>query len=100
MIQVIVLLEAKDADALHTFEKQAIEIVKNHGGKLVAAFEPDARESSSSNITEIHYLQFPDIAAFRKYRADSQHRELSGLREKAISNTTFFVSGNIKDYEK
>ena len=100
MIHVIVLLEAKDADALQAFEKQAVAIMKKYGGKLVAAFEPDASQSSSGNTTEVHYLQFPTIEAFRKYRTDPRHIELTELRKKAILNTTVFVSGRIIDYGK
>ena len=100
MIQVIVLLEVKDTNAFQQFERQAVKIMKRYEGKLVAAFEPDASESSSSNIAEIHYLQFPSIEAFKKYRGDPQHLELSELRKKAISNTTVFVSGSTKDYEQ
>ena len=74
--------------------------MKKYEGKLVAAFEPDASESSSSNIAEVHYLQFPTIDEFRKYRTDPRHIELAELRRKAISNTTVFVSGRIKDYGK
>ena len=86
--------------ALQLFERQAVKIMKKYEGKLVAAFELDASESSSGNIAEIHHLQFPDIEAFKKYRADPQHLELSELRKKAISNTTVFVSGKIKNYEQ
>ena len=100
MIHIIVLLESKDTDALQTFERQAFEVMKKYDGKLVTAFEPDASESSPSDIAEVHYLQFPTIEAFKKYRADPQHIELADLRKKAISNTTIFVSGRIKDYEK
>ena len=97
-IHITVLLEVKNTNALQLFERQAVKIMKKYEGKLVAAFEPDASESSSSNIAEIHHLQFPSIEAFKKYRADPQHLELSELRKKAISNTTVFVSGNTKDY--
>ena len=100
MIHIIVLLESKDAEALQAFERQAFEVMKKYGGKLVTAFTPDASESSSSSIAEIHYLQFPGIDAFKKYRADPQHRELSELRKKAITNTTIFVSANIDGSEK
>lgn len=99
MIQVVVLLEVIDAEAFQEFEKQAAKIMNDYKGKLLAAFEPDASESSSSSITEIHYLQFPSIEAYKQYRADPQHRTLSELRKKAISNTTIFVSGATKGYE-
>ena len=99
-IHITVLLEVKDTHALQLFERQAVKIMKKYEGKLVAAFELDASESSSGNIAEIHHLQFSDIEAFKKYRADPQHLELSELRKKAISNTTIFVSRKIKNYEQ
>jgi len=64
-IHVTVLLEVKDTNALQLFERRAVKIMKKYEGKLVAAFEPDASESSSSNIAEIHHLQFPSIEAFK-----------------------------------
>ena len=100
MVHIVVLLETKDADALHAFERQAVKIMKKYEGKLVAAFEPDASGSSSNNIAEIHILEFPNIEVFNKYRADPHLRELSELRMKAISNITVFVSGTYKDYDK
>lgn len=100
MIQIVVLLEVKDTNALHEIEMQAVKIMDKYEGKLVAAFELDASHSSSSNITEIHYLQFPNIETFISYRADPLHNELSELRANAISNTTVFVSGNAKNYEQ
>ena len=100
MIHIVVLLETKDADALHAFERQAVKIMKKYEGKLVTAFEPDSGESSSSDLAEIHILEFPDIEAFNKYRTDPHLRELSELRMKAISNISVFVSGTYKDYEK
>ena len=68
--------------------------------ELVEEFNllPDYVTGSFSNVAEIHYLQFPSIEAFKEYRADPEHIELSELRKKAISNTTVFVSGNTKDY--
>jgi uncharacterized protein (DUF1330 family) len=100
MIHIVVLLETNDADALQAFERQAVKLMKKYEGKLVTAFEPDASRSSSSNIAEIHILEFPNIEAFNQYRTDPHHRELSELRIKAISNTTVFVSGTHKYYEE
>lgn len=100
MLHIVVLLETKDANALHAFEQQAVKIMKKHEGKLMAAFKPDASGPPSNNIAEIHILEFPNIEAFNKYQADPHLRELSELRMKAISNITVFVSGTYKDYEK
>ena len=99
MIQIIALLEVHDPAAFHEFETKAIKIMEKYEGKLLAAFEPNANESSSSSIGEIHYLQFPSIEAFMQYRLDPQLVEMSELRKQAISSTTIYVSGQFKNYD-
>ena len=98
MIQLVVLLEVIDSAAFQEFEMKAVNIMRSYGGQVLAAFEPDQVASSSSNIAEVHYLQFPNIDVFNNYRRDPQLLEMSELRKKAISGTTIFISGNVKDY--
>lgn len=98
MIKIVVLLEIKDRDAFLLFEQQAIAIMRKYEGKLVAAFEPEKTESSTTNVAEVHYLKFPSIQAYRKYKQDPKLMQLSALREQAIANTTVFVSGKLIDY--
>ena len=98
MIQIVVLLEVKDKIFFEEFERNAIDIMKAYNGKLVSAFEPNKTKSSSQNIDEVHYLQFPSIEAFNNYRKDPKLLEMSELRSKAIINTTIYVSEVIKDY--
>ena len=88
MIQIVVILEVKDRESFMEFETAALEVMKEHGGVLTSAFEPDPVESSPSKAEEVHIIQFPSIEAFRNYRIDSRLKEMSLLRNKAISNTT------------
>lgn len=94
MIKIIVLLEIKEKSSFKEFETKAIKIMKKHNGRLVTAFEPNNEESTLSNVSEVHYLEFPNLDAFNNYRGDSELKELSELRNKGISQTTIIVSGN------
>lgn len=93
MIQIIALLEVKDQSSFKQFEKKAIKIMGKYNGKLLSAFEPNEVESTLPNIGEVHYLEFPDLQAFKNYRGDSELKELAELRNKGISKTIIIVSG-------
>ena len=95
MIQIVVMLEGQDRESFKQFENTALEVMTEHGGKLISAFEPDPVESSPSHVAEVHVIQFPSIEALRNYRVDSRLTERSWLRNKAISNTTVYVSGKM-----
>jgi len=96
---VVVLLEVLDLRASRNFESQALRILERHGGRLLRAFAPDGRESSNSRIGEVHVLEFPDIAAFHAYRADSELASLAALRTQGIGATQIYVSGRSVDYD-
>lgn len=99
MIQILVLLEIKDKSSFKEFENKAIQIMKKYGGRLLTALEPNKGESSDKSVGEIHLLEFPDLEAFRNYRADNDLAELKELRERAISQTSIYVSEKVVIYE-
>ncbi len=98
MIEIVVLLEVKESNSFAEYERNAIKIMRNYGGKLIGAFEPNKTDSTTSHIDEVHYLQFPTIEAFNAYRNDPNLLVMSKLRNKAISNTTVYLSGKLKSY--
>jgi len=93
MIQITVLLEIKDKASFKQYESKAIKIMAKYNGKLISAYEPNETESTLPNINEVHYLEFPDLDTFKKYRADSEFNSLSELRAKGVSKTIVLVSG-------
>ncbi len=98
MIQVIAFIEVKDFVAFCKYETEAVSIMQQYGGKMLSAFEPNESESTEANCSEVHYLEFPDLDSFRRYRRDAKFSEMSALREKAISRTRTIVSGKFKSY--
>ena len=99
MIQIIVLLEVADHISLKAYESQAVTIMHQYGGALVAAFTPNIIESSDGKVGEIHILEFPSLAAFKNYRADPALQALGELRNKAIVSTAVYVADKMIQYD-
>lgn len=99
MITIVALLSIRDADAFDQFEVQAATIMKAHGGRIDSAFRPRVTGSEAAQrVDEIHVLKFPDHGAFDRYRSDDKLLALATLREKAITQSTVYVSATEVDY--
>lgn len=99
MIEIIALIKIKNNDAYVKYETKAVSIMKQHGGRLISAFEVNKNESSEMELSEVHYLQFPDLKAFKEYRENPELVKLVCLRGEAISDIKVIVSGESKSYE-
>lgn len=97
MINILVTLTVKDFSLLAEFERQAVKVMKSHGGELLRAFESHRNDDGSGE--EIHLLEFPSQQAFDAYRADPALDKYAELRNKAISQTQVVVSSTLKMYE-
>ena len=96
IIHILVTLDVLNFDALKEFEQSAVIIMKKYGGKLITAFETQRDVSGTGR--EIHLIEFPDEAAFAKYRSDPDLLGLAALRERAIKHTEVQVSSTFKTY--
>lgn len=63
------------------FERQALSLVRQHGGELLHALEPIATSPSTDPPDEVHILRFPSQRALHDYRADTKllHRHAPSL---------------------
>ena len=75
------------------FERQALLIVRKHGGELLHALKPIAALPPADLPDEVHILRFPSQKALDDYRADPELRLLAGLRAEAISATHLLITG-------
>jgi len=98
MITIVALLTIRDPDAFDQFERQAAVIMNSHGGRIDSAFRPSTAAMPTPNVDEVHVLKFPDHTAFDRYRSDENLLALSTLRQKAISQSTVYVSATEVDY--
>ncbi len=98
MINIVAILEVKDAEAFQEFEQQAMSILNSHGGMLLSAFEADSARSTRSENIEVHYIRFPSIENYDAYRNDQALKELAEMRSIAIQSTEVYVSNGLKTY--
>jgi uncharacterized protein (DUF1330 family) len=98
VIQVVVLLRAGDPGlvGLREFERKVLPVLREHGGRLVYAFEPEKTAPDAPD--EIHILEFPSREHLEAYRGDPRLAKLAALRESAISATTVYVAERSVDY--
>ncbi len=98
MIYILVKLSIVDLHAFDTFERQAIVIMSEHSGELIAAFE--THSDATDELFEHHLLRFPNRESFAAYQADKRLAALKELRSRAIASTEVVVSDRIKDYNR
>ncbi len=98
MITIIALLTIRDPEAFDQFERQAAAIMNSYGGGIDVAFRPKTSSKQTPNVDEVHLLKFPDHDTFDRYRSDDRLLALSTLRQKAISQSTVYVSDIEVDY--
>ena len=96
MHKILAVLQVRDFEALELFERKASEIMSDHGGRIVTAFETNRNEDGSGE--EVHLLEFRNEECFTNYRNDERYLALKSLREKAISNTEVKVELRDKSY--
>ena len=94
MIQIYVRLTVKDFGLLEQFEQQAVAVMGQYNGSVIAAFE--TVHNADDTGEEIHILEFPSADDFAAYRQDTTMAELSALREQAIAGTEVKVSLKLK----
>ena len=99
MLRVLVMLTAHPGrlEALQAYEAAVIPILREHGAKLMAAFRP---EPSVKAPDEIHWLEFPDLAALTAYRADPRVAALADQRAEAVAVSEMFVAAEDFDYDE
>lgn len=99
MISIVALLTVRDRAAFDRFERQAVVIMANYGGRLDTAFRPQAATSEQTpRVDEVHVLKFPSTEAFARYRADDRLAALAALRDEAIAHTSVYVAAQEIDY--
>lgn len=99
MLRIVALLYAgaSGPEALRSFERRALPLVKEHGGRLLLAFAPEDRAAGAPD--EIHVLEFPSRAAFEGYRSDPRVLALAEQRAAAIARSEVYLAAEVIAYE-
>lgn len=91
--------------AFEAYERQALAIVRRHGGVLVTAVRPRPLAAGARPLTdgertpfEIHVLTFPSLAHFQAFQADEELIALRPLRGEAIEATQIYLAEETRVY--
>jgi catechol 2,3-dioxygenase-like lactoylglutathione lyase family enzyme len=83
---VLIRLHPGKQAAFEDFERRSMPILRRHGGSL----EQRLRGTGGEGPDELHFVSFPDEAAFAAYRSDPEYVALADARAAAIRETTVF----------
>ena len=89
VIVAILTVRRSELDSFRKFETVAAGIMLEHGGRFERSVVVDDGEAET--LTEIHWLRFPDEAAFAAYRASPKLAVHRALREASVVQTTIYV---------
>lgn len=71
--------------AFQRFEREALSILREHGGRLEHAIRPVPLPGT--RLCEVHVLAFPSQGAFDAYRGDPRLAALAALRAAVVEET-------------
>ena len=83
---------------LHEFERQAMVVLREHGGRLEKVIRIEKSLGAEPAPHEVHVLWFPSEAHFASYRNDPRLTDLAPLRAQAIKATSVLVGHEADAY--
>jgi len=88
---VVAIIEVRRSElaAFREFEAGAAAIMRQHGGAIEKTVVVD--EGDAETFTEIHFVRFPDAAAYAAYRSSPLLAGLQPLRNAAVVATELHV---------
>ena len=79
-------LKTDDVGAFESFERAAVHVMANHGGRIDHAVRRADTERGDGPF-EVHVVSFPSWSSFDAYRADPAFKALQPERERLIART-------------
>ncbi len=83
------------------FERVAAKIMRKYGGRIEKVMRPESSASTGAIIpSQIHWVAFPDQAAFDAYRRDPELVALASKRDAAIERTEIVFGRETESYDE
>jgi uncharacterized protein (DUF1330 family) len=79
------------------YETKAAAVMARHGGVIERTVVEEPSEPDKP-VREVHFVTFPDSAAFRRYRDDPELASLAGMRAASIAHTELLFGREGPDY--
>jgi uncharacterized protein (DUF1330 family) len=86
-------VQLTDADAIKPYAARAPQIVVQHGGQFVARGGKTEFLEGTEPAGRITIIQFPSMAALKRFYDSPEYREIAPIRQKATKSRFFAVEG-------
>jgi Uncharacterized conserved protein len=86
-------VQLTDADAIKPYAARAPQIVVQHGGQFVARGGKAESLEGTEPAGRITIVQFPSMAALKRFYDSPEYREIAPIRQKATKSRFFAVEG-------
>ncbi|MGE0434870.1 MAG: hypothetical protein AB7K09_20435 [Planctomycetota bacterium] len=83
--------------AFRDYERRALALFGEHGGEVVAAFEPRRVGGADGECDEVHVLRIATDAALAAWRADPRVAALADERARVIARSEVIISARDVD---
>jgi uncharacterized protein (DUF1330 family) len=91
---VISEVEVLDEDSIEQYRTLAKASIEKHGGRyLVRAALPEAAEGDWPPQRRLVIVEFPDMAAARRWYSSEDYAQALTFRDRALSRRLVFVEG-------
>ena len=89
---VLAFLNVQDKKVMQEYKKMTRPIIKEHGGKLLAASPyPDMKEGYISGITAI--IEFASLEDARKWYDSQENQQAKAVRDKGVTTIMILLEG-------
>ena len=89
---VLAFLNVQDKEVMQEYKKMTGPIIKEHGGKLLAASpHPDMKEGYIAGITAI--IEFASLEDARKWYDSQENQQAKAVRDKGVTTIMILLEG-------
>ena len=86
-------VQLTDAEAIKPYAAKAPQIVVQHGGQYVVRGGKTESLEGMEPAGRVAIIQFPNLAALKKFYDSPEYREVAPIRQKATKSRLFAVEG-------
>jgi len=79
------------------YERTVLSYWREHGGEVIAAFQPAPWADGTRAADEVQLLRIPSRAQIDAYLADERRAALAPVRERSIARTELIMSEQLLD---
>ena len=88
---VLAFLDVQNKEAMAEYKKMTKPIIKEYGGKLLAASHPDLKEGHVAGVAAI--IEFPSFNEAKKWYDSKENQNAKAIRDKGVKTILLILEG-------